>query len=138
MNVIIQKDKRSPLDRQYDDLWNKLVRDANLSSMQRTLVARYLRAIISKRFEEIVEAMDMTYILALIESEHFGVDESRGATRLKRVRDKSLEIREEAYSHSCIDANGHYQKYDGCGREYLANRLKQYGVIYDLKGEVQG
>lgn len=132
MNVIIQKDKRSPLDREYDDLWNKLVREANLSSMQRTLVARYLRAIISKRFAEIVDSVDMSYILALIESEHYGVNENRGATKLPRVRQKALEIREDSFSHSCVDANGHYQKYDGCGREYLANRLKQHGITYEL------
>ncbi len=132
MKVIIQRDKRNPLDRQYDDLWNKLARDANLSKLQQRIVAQYLRTIISKRFAEIVDSVDMSYILALIESEHFGVNENRGATSLHRVRDKSLEIREEAYSHSCIDANGHYQKYDGCGREYLANRLKQYGITYEL------
>lgn len=130
MKVIIQKDKRSLLERQWDDLWNKLVRDANLSGLQQRIVAQYLRTIVSRRFEEIVEAMDMSYILALIESEHFGVTESRGAIRLKRVRQKALEIREESFSHSCIDANGHFQKYDGCGREFLANRLKRYGVIY--------
>lgn len=133
MKVIVQKDKRSPLDRQYDDMWNKLVRDANLSKIQAKLVALYLRRLMSMRFQEIVHGVDMSYILALIESEHFGTSENRGATRLKRVRDKSVEIREESYSHSCIDANGHYQKYDGCGLEFLQNRLASHGVLYELK-----
>ena len=133
MKVIIQRDKRNPLDRQFDDMWNKMVRDANLSRLQAREVAKYLRGIMSMRFREIVHGVDMSYILALIESERFGVSENRGAIRLKRVRDKSIEIREESFSHSCIDANGHYQKYDGCGLEFLQNRLAGYGVAYELE-----
>jgi hypothetical protein len=84
------------------------------------------------RIHEIESAKDMGWLLALIESEGFGTDVKRGAKRLLRVQQKCVDICNEAYGHECIDANGFWQKYDGCGLEYLQNRLARYEVEYDL------
>ena len=35
MKVKVIKDKRSEIDKKYDEMWNKLIRDANLNSRQR-------------------------------------------------------------------------------------------------------
>ena len=79
MKAILKKDNRNEIDREYDTLWNKLCREANLSARQSILVARYLRLIIERRIHEIESAVDMGWLLALIEREHFGTDVKRGA-----------------------------------------------------------
>jgi hypothetical protein len=131
MKAILQKDRRSKIDSRFDDLWNKLCRDANLSARQSMIVARYLREIMGMRIHEIESAKDMGWLISLIESEHFGTDIKRGATRLLRVQQKCADVCNEAYAHDCIDANGFWQKYDGCGIEHLQQRLAKYGVEYD-------
>lgn len=92
-----------------------------------------LRSIIERRIHEIESAVDMGWLLALIESEHFGTDVKRGAKRLPRVQQKAADYRNEAYGHKCLDANGVWQKYDGCGLQHLQQRLLRHGVEYDLK-----
>ena len=131
MNVLIKRDRRSDIDRKFDDMWNRLCREANLSARQSILVARYLREIMGMRIHEIESAIDMGWLIALIESEKFGTDVKRGAKRLVRVQQKCADVRNEAYGHECIDANGFWQKYDGCGLEHLKMRLARHGVEYD-------
>jgi hypothetical protein len=133
MKAILKKDNRNEIDREYDTLWNKLCREANLSARQSILVARYLRSIIERRIHEIESAVDMGWLLALIESEHFGTDVKRGATRLPRVQQKAADYRNEAYGHKCLDANGVWQRYDGCGLQHLQQKLLRHGVEYDFR-----
>lgn len=132
MKAILPKDRRSKIDSKFDDMWNKLCRDANLSAKQSMIVARYLREIMGMRIHEIEGAVDMGWILALIESEKFGTDVKHGAKRLLRVQQRCVDIRNEAYGHECIDANGFWQKYDGCGIEHLQQKLARYNVEYDI------
>lgn len=131
MKARVNLDKRSEVDKKWDKLWNDLVRNARLSPMQSALVSKYLRQIITLRINEIESAVDMGWLLALIESENFGTDVSKGATRLLRVQKHAVEVRNEAYGKGCIDANGVYDEYDGCGLEHLQVRLARYGVEYD-------
>ena len=131
MKAKVVRDERSASERKYDELWSKLCKSARLTPMQSNLVAKYLREIMGMRIHEIESAKDMGWLLALIESEKFGTDVNRGATRLLRAQQKCVDICNEAYGHSCINANGHYEKYDGCGLAYLKNRLMSYGVEYD-------
>ena len=131
MKARVNLDKRSDADKKWDKLWNDLVRQAKLSPVQSNLVARYLRQIITLRINEIESAVDMGWLLALIESENFGTDVSKGATRLLRVQKHAAEVRNEAYGKGCVNANGVYDEYDGCGLEHLQVRLARYGVEYD-------
>lgn len=133
MKARINMDLRSAIDKQWDMLWNTLVRQARLSPMQSNLVARYVRGLMALRVNEIESACDMAWLLALIESEGFGTDAKRGAKRLLRVQQKCADIRNEEYGHTCVDANGQWQDYDGCGCEHLQKRLKEYGVEYDMR-----
>ena len=133
MKAIINKDRRCKEDRLYDDMWNKLCRDAKLTPIQSALVSKYLRGILQMRIHEIESAVDMGWIIALIEREGFGTDVSKGATRLLRVQAYAAEVRNEAYGKGSIDANNYWQKYDGCGLQHLQARLSHYGVEYDTK-----
>ena len=131
MKAIVNMDKRSDADKKYDAMYNKMVRGARLNPMQSNVVARYLRELIGIRMNEIQSAVDMSWLLALIESENFGTDVSKGATRLLRVQAHAADVRNEAYGKGCINANGVYDEYDGCGIEHLKVRLARYGVEYD-------
>lgn len=131
MNAIVKKDKRNEIDRKFDMMYNGMVAKAKLTPKQSQIVARYLREIMDMRLHEIESAKDMGWILALVESEKFGTDVKHGAKRLLRVQQKCVDIINEAYGHSCIDANGYWQSYDGCGLEHLQQRLSRYGVEYD-------
>lgn len=131
MKAIVKADNRSEIDRKFDNMWNKLCRDAKLSAMQSQVVSKYLRDIMGMRLHEIESALDMSWLLALIESEGFGTDVKRGAKRLVRVQQKCADVRNEAYGHSYVDANGFWQSYDGVGIERLKLKLWQYGVEYD-------
>lgn len=131
MKAKVQLDKRNEIDRKFDDMWNKLVRTAKLTPMQSNLVAKYLREIMGMRMHEIESAKDMGWILALIESEGFGTDVSKGAKRLLRVQAKCVEICNEAFGHGCADGNGYWGGYDGCGIEHLQTKLARYGVEYE-------
>ncbi len=131
MKAIIDKDKRTDIDRKFDDMWNKLCRDAKLTAKQSQILAKYLRDIMAMRLHEIESACDMSWLLALIEGEGFGTDVNRGAKRLIRVQQKCADVRNEAYGHSYIDANGFWQSYDGFGIERLKLKLLQYGVEYE-------
>lgn len=135
MKARVNLDKRGEADRIWDKMWNDLVRQARLTPMQSALVSKYLRAILKLRINEIESAVDMGWLLALIESENFGTDVSKGATRLLRVQRHACEVRNEAYGKGCVDANGVWDEYDGCGLEHLKVRLARYGVDYDTKIE---
>ena len=131
MNAIIKKDRRSEIDRKFDMMYNGMVAKAKLTPKQSQIVAKYLREIMAMRLHEIESARDMGWLLSLIEIEHFGTDVKRGAKRLLRVQQGMADIVNEAYGHECIDANGYWQSYDGCGLERLQQRLKRHGVEYD-------
>lgn len=132
MKAIIQKDRRSAIDRRFDEMWNKLCREARLTPIQSNLVAKYLREIMTVRFHEIQSADDMSWLLALIEVAKWGTDVTKGAKRLIQAQKKSAEIRNDAFGHECVDANGFWQSYDGCALEHLQSQLRSKGVEYDM------
>lgn len=131
MKAIINTDKRNEIDRKFDMMFNGMVAKAKLTPKQSQIVARYLREIMAMRLHEIESARDMGWLLSLIEVEHYGTDVKRGATKLLRVQQGMADIVNEAYGHDCIDANGYWQSYDGCGLERLQQRLARHGVEYD-------
>ena len=131
MNAIVKKDRRSEIDRKFDMMFNGMVAKAKLTPKQSQIVSRYLREIMGMRLHEIEAARDMGWLLSLIEVEHYGTDVKRGATKLLRVQQGMADIVNEAYGHDCIDANGYWQSYDGCGLEHLQQRLARHGVEYD-------
>lgn len=130
MKVKVELDKRSEFDKRWDKLWNDMVRKAKLTTYQSAMVSSYLRELMGMRMHEIESACDMAWLTALIESEGFGTDMSKGAKRLLRVQQYAVDVRSEAYGKKCIDANGKID-YDGCGLEHLKVRLSRYGVEYD-------
>jgi hypothetical protein len=132
MNAIVQKDKRSDLDKRYDKMWNKLCDSAKLTARQSTLVSYYLRELLTLRIHEVESARDMSWLLSLIEGEKYGTDVKRGATKLLRVQELAADICNEAYSKECVNANGRIE-YDGCGIEHLQTRLRSHGVEYDMQ-----
>ena len=132
MKAKVNLDKRNEVDKMWDDMYNKMVRTANLSPKQSMIVSKYLREIIGLRIHEVEAAVEMSYLVALIEGEKYGTDVKRGATRLIRVQAKAVEVRNKAYGYECIDANGCIV-YDGCGLEHLQLRLKNHGVEYQTK-----
>jgi hypothetical protein len=133
MKVKVSADNRSEIDKRFDSIYNKMVRDANLSPKQRNIVSTYLHKIMQMRINEIEAVVEMAYLIALIVSEHFGTDTKRGAKRLHRVQATATEAINEAYGHSCIDSAGFWNSYDGCGLERLQGRLSSLGVDYDPK-----
>lgn len=132
MKVLVKADNRSETDKRFDSVYNKMVRDAHLSPKQENIVATYLHKMMQMRINEIEGAIEMSYLIALIESEHFGTDQKR-STRLHRVQAYASEVINEAYGHSCIDSAGFWNSYDGCGLERLVLRLARSGVEYDTK-----
>jgi hypothetical protein len=78
--------------------WDKLCRKAGLSPKQKVLVNEYVEA----QREEARSASEMSFSLALIESEHFGT--RRSSTRLQRVKERAKEIlNEEVVDDACSD-----------------------------------
>lgn len=131
MKANVKLDNRNEIDKIWDNLWNELVRNAKLNPKQSMLVGKYLREIISLRIHEIESAVDMGWLIALIEGEGFGTDVKKGAKRLLRVQQNAVNARNEAYSKNCVNANGRIE-YDGCGIEHLKARLARYNVEYDI------
>lgn len=132
MKAIYKRDRRDDDDKKYDDLWNKLCRNARLNHMQSTLVSKYLRDIIGMRIHEIESAIDMAWLISLIESEKFGTDVKRGAKRLIRAQRYARDVANDEYGKGCVNANGVWDDYDGCGLEHLKLRLEKHGVEYDF------
>ena len=132
MKARVIKDRRSDADRMYDDMFNKMVRDANLNARQRVVVQNYLRSIIRIKLVETEAVMEMAYLLALIESEKFGTN-PRNSTRLKRVQNAAAAQLNDVYERGCINANGFVEDYDGCAVERLQSRLANYGIEYSTK-----
>lgn len=132
MKVLAKADNRSEIDKRFDSIYNKMVRDAHLSPKQENIVATYLHKIMQMRINEIEGAIEMGYLISLIESEHYGTDKKR-AKKLPRVQAYAAEVINEAYGHSCIDSAGFWNSYDGCGLERLKLRLERHGVEYDPK-----
>ena len=133
MKVRVSADNRSEIDKRFDTVYNKMVRDARLTPKQENIVATYLHKIMQMRINEVEAAIEMAYLIALVESEHFGTDVKRGAKRLHRVQAFASGVINEAFGHSCIDSAGFWNSYDGCGVERLKVRLARNGVDYDTK-----
>lgn len=131
MKAIVNKDPRSAIDRKWDEMFEELCRKARLDPKQRALVKAYARDILSLKIHEIEGAIEMSYLAALIESEHYGTNAKYGATRLRRVQEKATEILDSAYGKGCYDARGRHLSYDGCGYERLVLRLERLGVYYE-------
>lgn len=132
MKVLVKADNRSDIDKRFDSVYNKMVRDAHLSPKQENIVATYLHKMMQMRINEIEGAIEMSYLITLIESERYGTDPKR-STRLYRVQSYAKDVINEAYGHSCIDSAGFWCSYDGCGLERLVQRLARSGVEYDTK-----
>ena len=132
MKVKVKADNRSEIDKRFDSIYNKMVRDAHLSPKQENIVATYLHKIMQMRINEVEAATEMSYLIALIESEHYGTDKKR-AKKLPRVQAYAVDVINEAFGHSCIDSAGFWNSYDGCGVERLKVRLERNGIQYDLK-----
>ena len=132
MKAKVQIDNRSEADRKFDELWTKMVKSAKLNPMQSHIVANYLKEVMNMRIHEIESAVDMGWLIALIESEKFGTDVKRGAKKLIRAQKYACDARNEAYGHDMVDANGRWDDYDGCGLQHLQIRLERHGVQYDL------
>ena len=129
MNAKVQKDRRCNEDKRHDMLFNKLVRDANLSARQRMIVKHYTDKLIRETIDEVENAVSYGYCIALIESEHFGCGKT--ATRIPRVQRYVRDVLNEAYGHECFDANGRLG-YDGCGIGRLRIRLQNNGVEVEI------
>lgn len=135
MKALVERDRRCAEDKAFDGAWNKMCKEARLNPKQSAIVAQYLRWVITKRMIEIESAVDMGWLIALIESEHFGTDVKRGAKKLVRVQQYACNVRNEAFGHDCIDGNGDWSEYDNCGLEHLQIRLQRHGVEYDTNPE---
>ena len=134
MKAKVVLDRRNDLDKKYDQMFNKMVKDANLSPKQKMVVSAYLKCILNEKIQEVENAMDMGYCIGLIEVEKFGCN--KRATRLPRLRKYVREVVNKAYDHETIDANGVWNKYDGCGIERMEMYLAKHGVEFvDAKEE---
>jgi hypothetical protein len=132
MKVLAKADNRSEIDKRYDTIYNKMVRDARLTPLQENIVATYLHKIMQMRIHEIEGVVEMAYLIALIESEHYGTDPKR-SSRIHRVQACATEAINEAYGHSCIDSAGFWCSYDGCGYERMLSHLHRLGLEYENK-----
>lgn len=133
MKVKVNTDLRSDVDKMFDAKYNKMVATANLNPRQAAIVKAYLRDLLGIRIREVESCVDIAWLIALIESEGYGTDPKRGAKRLLRVQQAAVDIRNEAFGHTSVDANGRVQSYDGCGLEHLQTRLRRYGCEYDAR-----
>ena len=131
MKAIVNRDQRCEIDRRFDDCYNKMIRKARLTPQQINVVSAYMREIMEMRIHEIRGAVDISWILSLIEGEGYGTDPRRGAFRLQRAHKKAVDIRDEAFSQGSVDARGFWNSYDGCGYERLQARLARYGCEYE-------
>lgn len=123
-------DKRSEADKKYDRLFDKMVRDANLSPKQRMIVTNYIAKITGEKVREVENAMDMGFWIGLIELFNFG--HNKRATRLPKLQAYVRDVVNEAYGKDCIDANGQVC-YDGCGIEHLKMHLARHGVEFVIE-----
>lgn len=131
MKAIVNKDPRPAIDRKWDEMFERLVRDASLNPKQRAIVRAYVRDLLSLKIHEIEGAVEMSYIYSLVEVEHFGVDSNRGAKRLRRVQARATEVLNDAYGKDCFDGMGRHLSYDGCGYEHLQTKLESIGITYE-------
>lgn len=133
MKAKVNLDKRGKVAKREDELLNAMKRDANLNPRQFAIVGHYYRELIGLKIHETEAAVEMSYLIALIEGEKYGTDVGRGAVKIPRVQRNACEARNEAYGKSCVDANGVMNDYDGCGLEHLQIRLAKLGLDYETK-----
>ena len=132
MKARVTLDKRGMIAKREDEMLNAMKRDAGLNPRQFAIVGHYCRQLIALKVHETEAAVEMSYMISLIEGEKYGTDPKR-STKLLRVQKGACEAREEAYGKSCVDANGSYNAYDGCGLEHLEIRLARHGGDYEFK-----
>jgi hypothetical protein len=138
MKARVNLDKRGKIAKREDELLNAMKRDAGLNPRQFAIVGHYYRELIGLKIHETEAAVEMSYLIALIEGEKYGTDPGRGAVKIPRVQKNACEARNEAYGKSCVDANGNINVYDGCGLEHLQIRLARHGVDYEFKEDING
>ncbi len=127
MNVKVNTDHRSDVDKLFDAKYNKMVSVAKLNPRQATIVKAYVRDLLGIRIHEVESCVDIAWLIALIESEGFGTDPKRGATRLLRVQQAAVDIRNEAYGHKPVVANGILRAYVCCGLGHRQTGLARSG-----------
>ena len=66
MKVLVKADNRSDIDKRFDSIYNKMVRDAHLTPKQENIVATYLHKIMQMRINEIQASTEMSYLISLI------------------------------------------------------------------------
>ena len=49
MKVKVKADRRSAIDREYDDMYNKMLRESGINARQSVIVKTFLRAIVRRR-----------------------------------------------------------------------------------------
>ena len=128
MKAKVELDKRNDLDKRYDRLFDKMVRDAHLTPKQKYIVINYIEKVTGEKVREVENAMNMGFWIGLIEVEHFG--HNKRAIKLPRLQNYVRDVVNEAYGKDCIDANGRIC-YDGCGLEHLKNHLARHGVEFE-------
>lgn len=127
MKAKVELDKRGEIDKRFDRLFDKMVRDANLNPKQKYIVRKYLISTIGEKVREVENAMNMGFWIGLIELFNFGCN--KRATRLPRLQNYVRDVVNEAYGKESIDANG-FLHYDGCGIEHLKTHLARHGVEF--------
>lgn len=138
MKARVNLDKRGKVAKREDELLNAMKRDAGLNPIQFAIVGHYYRELIGLKIHETEAAVEMSYLIALIEGEKYGTNIGKGAKKIPRVQKNAVEARNEAYGKSCVDANGNINTYDGCGLEHLQIRLARHGVDYEVKEDING
>ena len=96
MKARVNLDKRGRIAKREDEMLNAMKRDAGLNPRQFAIVGHYYRQLIGLKIHETEAAVEMSYLISLIEGEKFGTDVSRGAKKLLRVQKGACEAREEA------------------------------------------
>lgn len=127
MKAKVDLDRRDAVDKRYDQLFNKMVSDANLTPKQKYIVSKYLTTVIGEKVREVENAMNMGFWIGLIELFKFGHNER--ATRLPKLQNYVRDVVNKAYGKDCIDANG-CLCYDGCGIDHLKTHLARHGVEF--------
>lgn len=127
MKAKVELDKRNATDKREDRMFDKMVRDANLSPKQKYIVTRYFDVTIGEKIREVENAMNMGFWIGLIELHKYG--HNKRATKLPNLQNYVRDVINEAYGKDCVDANGRVC-YDGCGIEHLKAHLARHGVEF--------
>lgn len=124
MKIKPKLDRRGDEDYQKidDKEWNALCRSAGLSRRQQILISAYLDKQMKRKINEVQAATKYGAYIYLREKYRFGFK------RIAQFERGVTDVLSDAYGKESIDANGHYQTWDGCGIEHLEHRLRQIGI----------